>query len=98
MLYVASAYVISSTGDVIAIRGSTVVLEVTAFGIPQSITYEWRKNGVVLTREVSNILTIDNVGFLDVGSYECIPSNVHGTHNSSVIQLSVESDGEWLFV
>ena len=45
-LSLASAYIVSSSGDVLALRGSSVVLEVTASGIPDNITYQWKKNGV----------------------------------------------------
>ena len=42
-LFIASAYIISSSEDVLALKGSSVVFEVTASGIPDSITYQWKQ-------------------------------------------------------
>ena len=70
--------------------GSSTTLQVTAEGIPTTITYVWRKNGVIILGETSNNLTISSVDVSDIGSYECIPSNSRGTFNSTVIQLDVK--------
>ena len=88
----ASAYIISSSGDVVVDSGSSITLQVTAKGIPSTITYVWKKDGVILPGETSNTLTISSVGVSDIGSYECIPSNSEGTHNTSVIQLDVKGE------
>ena len=87
---IASAYIISSSGDVVVDSGSSTTLQVTAEGIPSAITYVWKKNGVIIPRETSNTLTISSVGVSDIGSYECTPLNSRGTFNSTVIQLDVK--------
>ena len=93
-LSVASAYIVSSSGDVLALKGSSVVLEVTASGIPDSITYQWKKNGAIIPSQNSRSLTLSPVDTTDIGSYECIPSNSLGTHNTSVIQVDLRSNNK----
>ena len=75
-----------------AIAGSNITLDVTASGIPDDITYVWKKNGVIIPGETSNTLILNDVSGDDIGQYECIPSNSLGSHNSSIIQLDVECE------
>ena len=88
-LSVASAYITSSSGDVTVDAGSDVTLEITAGGDPGDITHVWKKNGVIIPGETSNSLTLSDVSGDDIGQYECIPSNLVGSHNSSIIQVDV---------
>jgi hypothetical protein len=53
------------------------------------LTYEWKKNGVTLDGQTSSTLTLTNITTSDIGQYECIPSNIDGNHNSSIIQLLI---------
>ena len=89
---VALAYITSSSGDVTAIAGFNITLEITAGGIPDDITYVWKKNGVIIPGEMSNTLSLIDVSINDIGEYECIPSNSEGNHNSSIIQVDVKSE------
>ena len=89
---VALAYISSSSGDVTAIADSNIILDITASGIPEDITYEWKKNGVIIPGETSSTLTLSDVSVDDIGQYECIPSNSVGSHNSSIIQVDVKSE------
>ena len=89
---IASAYITSSSGDVTADAGSEVTLTVTASGDPDDITYEWKKNGVIIPGETSNTLILNDVTPFDIGQYECIPSNSVGSHNSSIIQVDVQCE------
>ena len=82
----------SSTGDVVADEGSSITLEVTAEGIPDTITYTWTKDGTVILGETNDTLTINPVDISDIGEYECIPSNSEGTFNTSVIQVDVKGN------
>ena len=86
----ASAYITSSSGDVTANADSNITLEITASGIPDDITYVWKKNGVIIPGETSNTLTLRGVSIDDIGQYECIPSNSEGSHNSSIIQVDIK--------
>ena len=84
-----STYIVSSSGDVVVDIGSSVTHSVIASGIPDTITYEWRKDGSIIPGQTSNTLTINNTGFNDIGVYECIPSNTQGTFNTSIMQLDI---------
>ena len=88
----ASAYVLGSSGDVTADAGSEITLEITASGIPDDITYVWKKNGVIIPGETSNTLILNDVSGDDIGQYECIPSNSVGSHNFSIIQVDVNCE------
>ena len=72
--------------------GSNITLEITASGIPDDITYVWKKNGVIIPGETSNALTLRGVSIDDIGQYECIPSNSEGSHNSSIIQVDINCE------
>ena len=69
-----------------------MTLSVTASGFPDSITYQWRKNGVVIPGTTTNTLTISSVNIIDVGAYDCRPTNSRGTFNTSTIQLGIRSE------
>ena len=90
LFFLARAYITSSSGGVVVDSGSSIILQVTAEGIPSNITYVWRKNGVFIPGETSNTLTISPVGVSEIGSYECIPFNSRGTFNSTVIQVDLK--------
>ena len=70
--------------------GSNITLEITASGIPDDITYVWKKNGVIIPGETSNTLTLLGFSIDDIGQYECIPSNSEGSHNSATIQADIK--------
>ena len=89
---VALAYITSSSGDVTADAGTTITLDITASGIPDDITYVWKKNGVIIPGETSNTLVLNNVSGDDIGQYECIPTNSEGSHNSSIIQVDINCE------
>ena len=92
LIYVALAYISSSSGDVTAIAGSNITLDIIANGIPDDITYVWKKNGMIIPRETFNTLSLIDVSIDDIGEYECIPSNSEGNLNSSIIQVDVKSE------
>ena len=80
------AYVIDITDDQTATNGSTVTIECTAGGIPSDFTYQWMKNGVIISGDTESTLTISSVTTGDIGEYKCTPSNSLGsTTNSSTI-------------
>lgn len=70
--------------------GSTVTMSCPAKGIPNSITYVWKKNDQMIEGETGSELTIDRMTVAGSGVYQCIPYNVHGNHNSTSIQVIVK--------
>ena len=83
---------VNSTEDSIAEIGSSITLQCIAIGIPNTVEYQWKKNGVLLSQETTQSLVIANISLTDIGKYECIPSNDEGTYNTSVIQLDIRSE------
>ena len=94
LLFLARAFIVSSSGDVVALKGSSIVLKVNASGIPDAITYEWKQNGVTIPLQTSSMLTLSSVNTSDIGLYECIPSNSLGTFNISVIKVDLRGNNE----
>ena len=71
--------------------GSTATINVTVGGIPDDYTYQWSRNGVVITEQTSSTLTLSNVSTTDIGVYTCKPRNSRGSGNSSNTTISVTS-------
>ena len=71
--------------------GSTATINVTAGGLPDDFTYQWLRNGVVITGQTNSTLTLSNVSTTDIGIYTCIPRNSRGGSNSSNTTISVTS-------
>ena len=45
------------------------------------------KDDILLPQATSRTLIIPFIGLIDIGEYECIPRNEHGTFNTSRIRL-----------
>jgi len=73
---------------VTAVAGSRVILGVGATGTAP-LTYQWRRNGAVLTNAVSALLFFTSVQPDQAGNYEATVSNAAGSVNSSVAVVSV---------
>jgi hypothetical protein len=88
-LTVETAPIISSqpVGQTV-VAGSNVSFSVEAQGIPAP-TYEWRKNGVVLTGQTSATLSLTGVGLDAAGTYSVVLSNAHGSATSAGAELLV---------
>ena len=71
--------------------GSTATINVTVGGIPDDFTYQWSRNGAVITGQTSSTLTLSNVSTTDIGVYTCTPRNSRGGSNSSNTIISVTS-------
>ena len=65
-----------------------VALPCTASGTPQPVI-TWYKNGVLIPREGSQTLVIQEPGPSDRGRYHCTATNSVGTASSSLIYLNV---------
>ncbi len=68
--------------------GASVTLSVVATGSPAP-TYQWRKNGTLLSGATSATLTISNAQAADAGSYTVVVTNSVGIITSNAATLSV---------
>lgn len=69
--------------------GASVALTVEAEGRPR-LTYQWRKNGVLLSGATKASLSIPTVNSATIGSYDVVVSNGYGsiTSSAAVVGLS----------
>ncbi len=72
-------------------KGTNVTLWCNADGIPNTIEYQWTKDGNALPNQTTNAYTINDMSLEDIGSYECVPSNAVGTHNATTITVNIRS-------
>ena len=71
--------------------GTDLTLECSATG--SGLTYQWLKNGTLISGELSPTLMVTVTGPEDGGTYTCRVSNRVGQGEASV---TVEVIGEWL--
>jgi uncharacterized delta-60 repeat protein len=67
--------------------GSTASFAVTAIGNP--LSYQWLKNGNLITNAISSQFSIANVALTDTAGYSVIVSNQFNSITSTVAQLTV---------
>ncbi len=72
--------------------GSNATLSVAATGSPAP-TYQWRKNGVLVSGATSSSLTLSNVQASDAGSYTVVVTNLAGIVSSTPATLTVNAAG-----
>ena len=70
--------------------GATVTLSVVANGNPAP-TYQWRKNGVLVSGATNATLVLPNVQAVDAGNYAVVVSNSDGIVTSNAATLTVTS-------
>jgi alpha-tubulin suppressor-like RCC1 family protein len=70
--------------------GKSVTLSVVATGT-SPLTYEWRKDGTVITGVTSASLTFSSAAASDAGSYSVVVANSLGSINSAVAVLTVNT-------
>ena len=90
-LLIGPAHIISISGPQTVSSGSSVDISVVAGGTPTGLTYQWRRNGIVISGETGSTLTIQNISNSDIGVYNCTPSNSRGIANSATTTISVTS-------
>ncbi len=90
MFFIVPAYITCSSEDTVADFREQITFECIAEGVPNDITFVWRKNGEIIVGEVGPTYTIGSVSISDVGTYECIPNNAYGYHNSSSMALKLK--------
>ena len=72
--------------------GTNVVLSVVATGSPAP-TYQWRKNGTLLSGATNATLSLANVQAADAGAYTVTVSNLAGIVTSNAATLTVTAVG-----
>jgi hypothetical protein len=76
-----------------AAAGSPVAFEVRAAGTAP-MSYQWRKDGVVLGGATASRLTFSTVQMLDAGEYTVVITNVLGSATSTPARLTVSAEVE----
>ena len=72
----------SLPGDSVALLGSAVGFQTTAFGI-QPLAYQWLFNGTPLTGETQSTLALTNVQPGQMGAYSVVVTNLNGSVTSA---------------
>jgi uncharacterized delta-60 repeat protein len=67
--------------------GNTVTFSLGASGTAP-LTYQWYKNGAAIAGATNAVLVLNNVSYVDAGSYSVTVSNGLGTITSNVVTLS----------
>ena len=58
----------------------------------EGFLYQWRHNGINISGETGDTLSIQIVNYLHKGEYECIVTNRYGEHaTSNKVQLYITS-------
>jgi len=70
------------------IEGEPATFSVTAVGVP-AVTYQWRKDGVLITGATAATYAIDRARPADAGAYTVDVTNTNGTVTSIAAQLTV---------
>ena len=71
-------------------EGMNVDLTVTAIGAP-TLTFQWRKDGVILAGRTSSTLSLLNLATSASGAYDVVVNNANGSVTSAVVNLLVEA-------
>lgn len=71
--------------------GSTAVLDVITTG--ESVSYQWKKNGVAMTGATDRLLTLPKIGAADAGSYAVTVTNSGGSVTSAAATIGIAATG-----
>lgn len=83
--------IITSTRSQHVEARKTVALTVAAVGYPH-MTYQWKKNGVVITSaDNCSLLLLKNVTAVDAGAYTCTVTNKYGSVVSPICNIDVHA-------
>ena len=69
--------------------GGQVILQVSAAGTGTP-SYQWYKNGVILSGQTTNILNIASVASSDEGNYYCVVTDSTGSTTSTIVTVNVQ--------
>ena len=84
--------IVQSPSSATVDAGESVTFSVVAAGT-EPLSYQWRKDGQILSGEDGTDLTLDNVAEQDEGDYDVVVANVLGQEVSAAATLSVNSGG-----
>lgn len=71
-------------------QGEDVVLNVIATG--EALTYQWKRNGAVITGATTSQLTISHIPTTSAGSYEVVVNSACGSVSSTPVTVEVDAD------
>jgi hypothetical protein len=72
-----------------ALAGSSITLNgATGTGWP-AVTFQWRKNGVVITGATNSTYTLNNLSLADASTYTLTATNSAGSVTSGIVTLTV---------
>lgn len=72
--------------------GSAFTLTVVAAGTPAPTSYQWYKDGAVISGATTATYTVANAGSTDASSYTCVVGNSVGSVTSAAAIVTVTSD------
>ena len=73
--------------NVTALTGQSVNLTCSATGT--DVVYQWMRNGLIISDDNSNMLSINEIKQSDDGIYQCIASNKGGNATSNPAMIKV---------
>jgi len=76
-----SPYIVTQPVSVLSAIGSNILLSVSATGT-EPLTYEWYKNNLIYQDSTSKNLYINNINYINEGSYYVIVTNEFGSATS----------------
>jgi hypothetical protein len=85
-------YLLAPPQAQIAAAGGTATLSVTATG-SGTLTYQWRKDGVVIPGATANALSLANVSAANAAAYDVVVTDATGTLTSFPARLTVVPAG-----
>ena len=80
--------ILSQPKSIALAKGASTTLSVSAFG-GRPLSYQWKKNGVIIPNEKSETLTLKNIANSDSAAYRVVITNTRDTIESSIAQVSI---------
>ena len=81
--------VVLNVGDTSVSEGSSITIEGSATGGPSIETYQWRRNGMIISGENGSQLTITDMSASDIGEYEHTIISSENISYSAVINIGL---------
>ena len=82
--------IVKQPGNVTCYEKESFTLTVKATSLDSNYTYKWYKDGVLLTNEKTNTITVKNASFSDSGKYKCEVSNAESKAMSNEAKVEVK--------